>query len=132
MTNGALAAAMGRLMAMPFFPTDQLVKLAVADEINAIAATDEQLEWLIRRVTVLFSQWPGLSEIRAVYCSRFKPVDGIEVYSGVYPDGIPPERPVLAPVPKGLPPGHVATADVEFDRKVQGLVRAKRFPGGSK
>ena len=132
MTNGALAKAMGRLMAMPFFPTDQLVKLAVADDLNAIAATDEQLEWLIRRVTALFSQWPGLSEIRAVYCSRFKPVDGVEVYSGVYPDGIPPERPEPAPTRAALPPGHMATADPEFDRKVQSLARAKRFPGRPK
>jgi hypothetical protein len=27
--------------------------------------------------------------VRAIYCSRYRPKDGIEIYSIVYPDGIP-------------------------------------------
>jgi hypothetical protein len=128
----ALTKALSKLMAMPFFPLQEpLVKMAVAEELPTIAATDEQLEWLIQRVTRLFNQWPGLSEIRAVYCSKFRPLDGVTVYSGVYPDGIPSER-AAAPPPPALPPGHDFTADPEFENELKSLSKLKQFPGRAK
>jgi hypothetical protein len=109
------------------------LKLAVMEDLPEIVANDEQLAWLIRRATALYNQWPGLSEIRAVYCSKFRPRDGIEVNSGVYLDGIPSERaaaPVLAlPV---LPPGHSFTADLELENRMRSLGKLKSFPGGAR
>ena len=40
-----------------------------------------------------------MREVRAAYCSKFKPDDGFEVYSDVYLDGIPSEK---APEPLKL------------------------------
>jgi hypothetical protein len=122
---------------MPFFPTDPLAKVALIDELAKIAANDEQLEWLMQRVQALFKVWPGLNEIKAVYCSRYKPLDGINVYSGVYPDGIPAAKanPAIAgPELKQLPPGEVAAPDpgtaaaVRIALAVQNLKNA-RFSG---
>src|SRR5215472_7254230 len=91
-TEGALLKAVGKLMSMPYYPVSEtLVKISLIDELPEIAGNDEQLAWLIRRVTSLYAYWPGLSEIRAVYCSKFKPRDGIEVHSGVFLDGVPSE-----------------------------------------
>lgn len=124
-----LYGAVGNLMAMPFFPSEPLVKMAVLNELPQIVQTDAQLLWLIRRVTQLYNAWPGTSEIRAVYCSKYRPLDGIEVYSSVYPDGIPSERQAGEPAWPALPPGRV-TADLEFDRKLQAVAKVKQFPGG--
>ena len=128
-SESVLALALGRLMALPFFPSDHLVKAAVLEELQQMVANDEQLEWLIRRVTGLYKEWPGLSEIRAVYCSRFRPRDGVEVYSGVYPDGIPSERLESPPASSNLrlnsagqlalPPGD---APISADPKVEKAV----------
>lgn len=125
-----LMKAIGKLMAMPYFPvSENLVKLALLDELPEIVENDQQLDWLIRRVTHLYKQWPGLSEIRAVYCWTFKPRDGVNVYSGVYPDGIPSERPAA---PLALPPARATTgltADPEFEAKVRSLAALKKMPG---
>jgi hypothetical protein len=37
----------------------------------------------------LYKEWPGLREVRAVFCSKFKPRDGFDVDSDVYLDGVP-------------------------------------------
>lgn len=124
----ALLVAAGRLLAMPFCPADELVKMAILDELPEIVEDDDQLRWLIARVLKLYNQWPGLSEIRAVYCSKFRPRDGVEVYSAVYPEGIPSEQPEILPA---LPPPRATkelTGDAKFEAELQRLAKLKQFP----
>jgi len=83
--------AIGLLKSMPSFPADPMVRQAVSDDVLELVRDEHELLWLVRRVTQLYGEWPGLSEVRAVYCSKYKPRDGVEAYSGVYPDGIPSE-----------------------------------------
>ncbi len=111
--------AISSLKLMQFFPGDEDACLALADDLAAMAANEEQIEWAVRRVRNLYSEWPGIHELRAVFCSRFKPRDGINAYSSKFIDGVPPEKPQPDAVPLALPPGHVVTADNELDAAVQ-------------
>ena len=128
-SNAALFLSAGRIMLMPFFPSDPMTKAALQDELRQIADTDERLKWLVRRVLQLYTEWPGITEIRAVYCARYHPADGVECYSAVYPSGIPSEREPEARSYVELPAGHVVTADAELDCQVQVLAEVKRLPG---
>jgi len=116
--------AIASLKLMKFFPGDEDACLALADDLAAMATTEEQIEWTVRRVRNLYSEWPGIHEVRAVFCSRFKPRDGINAYSAQFIDGVPPERAVPEPAPRALPPGHV-TADVELNAAVQEVFTAR-------
>jgi len=117
-TKLCLSRAAGKLLLMPFFPTDPLAKAALLEELSQIAATDEQLEWMVHRALGLFTKWPGTTALRAVYCSRYKPLDGVEVYSDAHPEGIRSLSEASTEM-KALPPGHIATADPRTEAAVK-------------
>ncbi len=72
----------------------------------------------------LYAEWPGVYELRACFCSKFRPADGVEARSSVYLDGVPSERPAPDPLP-ALPPGCVASLDFSLERAVGILARSK-------
>ncbi len=80
------------MSAVPYFPASEGAKGLIVSEIAAMVPSFEQGVWLARRMSQLYSKWPGAKEMRAVYCGRYKPADGIEVDSEVFADGIPSER----------------------------------------
>jgi len=96
------------MAAIPYFPRDGAAKAMVAAELVDMVETIEQGMWLARRYARLYEEWKGLGEMRAVYCSKFQPQDGLEAVSALYLEGIPSER-ATAPVsltslpPKGSP-----------------------------
>jgi hypothetical protein len=116
------------LTLMKFFPSEIGARVALAKMIGEMAETDDQVKWLIRRVLSLYNEWPGHLEIRAVFCSRFRPRDGQEAYSAIYPGGIPSQTPPAAALPQGtlpeLPPGHIASMDEEADQMIRQLSEA--------
>ncbi len=91
-----------RISLMPFFPSsDPAARAIVTKEIVNMATSDEQVIWLGYRMQQLYpKQWPGIVELRACFCKRFKPADGVEVNSATYfqQDGFPTEA-ELGPVP---------------------------------
>jgi hypothetical protein len=87
--------------------------------------TQEHLDWLVDRALKLYARWPGVGEIRALYCSRHRPKDGATTYSEVYESGYPSER---SPAPLPLPPGHASTADAEFERELRTAAKLKKMP----
>jgi hypothetical protein len=87
-----VAEIVGELTLLRFFPSDPIARTALVREICDMAASEDQVRWLITRMLKLYQVWPGLGEVRATFCSKFKPRDGVERYSEVYPDGIPSER----------------------------------------
>ena len=100
-----------------------------------MCASEEQVRWLIDRMTSgIYAEWPGVHEMRACFCCRYKPKDGINAYSTIYPDGLPidptaPPRPeIAAPKLKALPPGHEATADPELEASIQRLAAKCAMP----
>ena len=81
--------SIGKLAMLKFFPMDKETRTEIVALICSMVRSNEEIDWLVRRVITLYGDWPGPREVRAVYCSRFIPMDGIEVYSDVYPSGIP-------------------------------------------
>ena len=100
-----LLRATARLARMAFFPADQFARNDLADDLEEMVSTDEQLLWLAKRVTALYGEWPGIREVRAVLCSRFKPKDGIEADSSKFVEGIPSEKPPEPTLPLLPAPG---------------------------
>ncbi len=115
---------------LKFFPSDEDARIGIAEQLASMARSEEEIRWLVKRVPELHNQWPGIREVRAVFCGRFRPVDGIEAGSEIYPDGIPSERPQRAALAAGatmaLEPGEVS-ADPEMNALVANLAARKRL-----
>lgn len=69
-----------RLSTLKYFPAKKATMVAVIGEsVLEYASTDEEVEWLGKRMLTLYAKWPGPLELRAVFCSKFQPRDGIDV-----------------------------------------------------
>jgi len=122
-----VAKAVASLKLMKFFPGDEDACLALVTDFGEMAENEEQIEWLVRRVRNLYSEWPGIHELRAVFCSRFKPKDGINAYSTQFLDGVPPERPAIPAIRPALPPGHRSSVDTSLETAIQDLANRKKL-----
>jgi hypothetical protein len=128
-----ISRAIAGLKLMKYFPSDEDACIELAKDFSEMAESEEQIEWLVRRVQNLYNEWPGIREVRSVFCSRFKPKDGINAYSTTYLDGVPPERPIAPPSLPALPPGHVVSVDKQLDAAVVDLAKKKSaFPSKQK
>ena len=67
---------------MRFFPSEPEARFGIAEALSKMAGNEAELRWLISRLPELYTDWPGLLEVRAVYCTRFKPRDGVEAALG--------------------------------------------------
>lgn len=115
MTNEEATIIVEAMTAIPFFPGEQAARGMISDELVAMCGTAQQGMWLARRLSQLYSKWPGMREVRAAYCSKYYPGDGIEVYSALYEDGIPSEKsPDLIRLP--APRATITPADPEAAR----------------
>lgn len=117
---------------LAFFPSDTLFRAALVEELAHIAHSDQRLEWLAKRTLELFSEWPGIHEIRAVYSSRHTPIDGVSADSVAYfdRDGIPAESgvsPVKA-IPAARPNIDELSADPEMQHMIHRVSKAASFP----
>lgn len=119
------ARAVNKLALMAFFPSDMDIRAALVEVFLDMVENDEQMEWLAKRTLQLYGKWPGIGELRAVYCSKFKPKDGFEAYSIVYPEGIPSERP--RPVMRDAARGEPVSADAEVDRMITQAAARKKL-----
>lgn len=84
---------MARLSVLKFFPSDQTARAEIVLMACQMAHTNEDIAWLAKRCLELWNDWEGPREMRAVFCSKFRPADGIEAYSQLtrFGDGIPSE-----------------------------------------
>lgn len=118
-----VADLLSGLSLMRYFPADDGARLELAKLVARMASTEDQVEWLVQRAIAVYSEWPGPHELRACFCSKFRPADGISACSTVYLDGLPSERPA-EPLP-ALPPGVVASIDPSLEFAVKTLARSK-------
>jgi hypothetical protein len=121
MTREEMIGILKGLEVLPFFPSSEGSMKALAHLVESMMTSDDQVEWLVNRMTGgLYAEWPGPAEVRAVFTNKFKPADGINGYSSVYPDGIPSEKreppPMLA-----LPPGVEASVDPVLEASIHAL-----------
>ena len=47
--------------------------------LHSMVGTVQQLDWLVAALVNEVGEWPGPKELKAIYCTHFKPVDGVEV-----------------------------------------------------
>ena len=116
-----VADLLSGLTLIRFCPADDGARLELAKMVAKMATSEDQVEWLVQRAISLYAEWPGAREIRACFCSKFRPADGLSVGSTVYADGIPSERRIEAPAVPALPPGHAASADRQLDDGIRKL-----------
>jgi hypothetical protein len=85
------------LTSLRHFPTQPAGQIAVMKLVGAMASDIKQVRWLVDRMHFLFNEWPGPRTMRIVFCSKFKPQDGIDISGPCeqFPDGIPSENPRL-------------------------------------
>lgn len=116
---------------LKFFPSDPDARIGIAEELAVMARDEEQIRWLVGRLPKLFEAWPAMHEVRAVFCSKFQPRDGIEVYSTAYVDGIPAERESLkqieVPALRRLTASEL-TPDPEMAALVSMATKARALP----
>jgi len=117
------------LSSIPFFPKEGGARILIGEEIRSMCHDDEQGVWLAQRMARLYSQWPGVRELRAVYCSKHRPLDGYELIGGTeaFPDGIPSEKLIPAAPMKALPPGREVSAADSLEDTVIDLAAAKNM-----
>lgn len=121
---------------LKFFPSEPAARLVIVRMIGEMANNDDQIRWLIRRMTSgMYSEWPGMKELRACFCHRFPPKDGINAYSSVYGEDLgewpkdptaPPRIEALRPL--ALPMGHQVTADAEMELAVTQVAQERHLP----
>jgi hypothetical protein len=130
------AESIAGLSLLKFFPSDENARAALLRIVCDMATTNAQVDWLVKRVLAVWTQWEGPAELRAVFCSGHRPADGIDCFSQLpqFADGIPSERdsplsietrsfPQLLPGETG-PRGE--TDDPEFPRDALALMEEFR------
>lgn len=75
-----IVATVGEMAALKYFPSDEHGRAAIMKLLDRMAGANyrEQLNWLSETLMDNYTEWPGPHEIRAIFCTRFKPADGIE------------------------------------------------------
>ncbi len=114
------------LRALPYFPNDEVIITVLLRLVGLMCESEAQVRWLVDRMTSgIYAQWPGPQEMRACFCCRYKPKDGLSAYSQVYPDGLPPDPTapprISAPDFKRLPPGQQHSADAKCEQMAETL-----------
>lgn len=78
LTDADIEMASDELESIPFYPNTPGGKLAVMKTLRSMVSTKQQMDWLTFTMTNRVTRWQGCGEMRGVFCSRFKPADGIE------------------------------------------------------
>jgi hypothetical protein len=73
-----IARAVGEMAAIPYFPADEHALRAIMQQISKFVDRPDRLRWLVDAALNTMLQWGGISELRGLYCTKFKPADGIE------------------------------------------------------
>ena len=129
---------------LKFFPVaDEGMQAALMEELVHICHDAARLAWLVKRAVQVYGEWPGVMELRALYCEFWTPADGAKAWSDIFPmrpGGAFPEHP-LTDVPgarKALPaaemrllePGEPVSQDPESVKLVDALAEKLRMPRG--
>ena len=124
---------LAELAALKYFPAgNEAVLLALARLCGDMCENEAQVRWIVDQMTSgIYQEWPGPQELRAVLCNRWRPKDGINAYSTVYPDGLPLSKErrleIAAAALKALPPGHNVSVDMRLEQTVNILVSTNKI-----
>lgn len=75
--------AVAKLTVLKFFPAEMIARAVVMGILDRMVGTVEQLDWLVTAMIDRVGEWKGPKELRAVFCTRYRPFDGIEAWSEI-------------------------------------------------
>lgn len=78
-----IALAVQRLAILKYFPSGDIVQEEIMSLFERMVDKPERLDWLVSVLIDQVGEWPGPKEVRAIYCTRFKPADGVEAWSNL-------------------------------------------------
>lgn len=67
--------ALSRLI--PFFPSDGISLKLVTAEVHKFCDDADKLERWAHEAMLYFTKWQGVGPLRALYCSMYRPADGV-------------------------------------------------------
>jgi len=70
--------AVEELSAIPFFPQETGPRIAVSKSLARFVGSVEALRWLTDTALDRMTKWQGVAELRALYCVKYRPMDGQE------------------------------------------------------
>lgn len=82
-TNSEIKIAVAKLSVLRFFPAESVARAAVMDLLSRMVEKKEHLDWLVVIMIDQVGEWHGPKELRGVLCTRYKPMDGIDVYCSI-------------------------------------------------
>lgn len=123
----AAAVGVSMLAVMKFFPSEAGARVLIGTELQAMANDEAEMLWVCRRATQLFTEWPGLPVLRAIFWSKFIPLDRRPASGAhaIFPDGVPAEVPE-APSQRALSPGKNSD-DSQLDSAIKMLAERKKL-----
>jgi len=69
--------AVEALAAIPYFPSAEMARAAIASELSSFCETMNGLMWIVTKAIAHMDRWSGMPELRGIYCSGgFTPLDG--------------------------------------------------------
>ena len=74
----AILEAVISLSNIPFAPQEPHQQEKLMYAIAAFADRPDALAWTVDVAVAKWRRWLGVAELRAIYCTKFKPADGIE------------------------------------------------------
>jgi hypothetical protein len=81
--KAAIAIAIRRLSFLRYFPTDPVAQADIMGLFERMVSDERQLAWLVTTLLDSTDEWPGPRSVRGLFCTRFKPCDGIEATCGL-------------------------------------------------
>lgn len=82
-SKAEIELAVGKLTMLRFFPAEPITRAGIMELLDRMVGTVEQLDWLTRTMIDQVGEWKGPMELRGVFCTRFKPADGVEAWSSI-------------------------------------------------
>jgi hypothetical protein len=110
-----VAKLLAKLGMLKFFPADAEARTGILEIVCQMASSEAQVEWLVNRMLSAYNEWPGPREMRACFCCRFRPADGVNAYSEKFggdlepwpPDPTVPRQQIggakMPALPQGMP-----------------------------
>lgn len=59
------------------FPSTPEAQAALMHFLDRFVSTPEQSSWLADALCDAYNEWPGPAEVRALFCTKYTPADGI-------------------------------------------------------
>lgn len=78
--KNSIKQAVSKLSVLKFFPSEPEARLAIMELLERMVNTSAELDWLTITLVDQVGTYDGSDQIRAVYCEKFKPKDGILAY----------------------------------------------------